>query len=198
MNVPQNVQAGCAEAGQLKDLLALHEAALASMSHGLCMTDARQRLTLFNQRFLELFELSPEVARIGMPMADLIRHSGERGNYPVEQHAEIVRRRAENMARGKPFRLIRQMSRGRTFAMDYRPLPNGGWVTLVDDITERQREQYEHAHPVRALRPGDHAHVARAVRDRRATAASCCSTSSSSRCTTSRPTSSRSASRCAT
>ena len=61
-----------------------------------------------------------------MAMADLIRHSGERGNYPVEQHAEIVRRRAENMARGKPFRLIRQMSRGRTFAMDYRPLPSGG------------------------------------------------------------------------
>ena len=142
MNVPKTVQAGCAEAGQLKDLLALHEAALANMSHGLCMTDAQQRLTLFNQRFLDLFELSPDVARIGMPMADLIRHSGERGNYPVEQHAEIVRRRAENMARGKPFRLIRQMSRGRTFAMDYRPLPGGGWVTLVDDITERQREQY--------------------------------------------------------
>ena len=53
MNVPETVQAGCAEAGQLKDLLALHEAALANMSHGLCMTDAQQHLTLINQRFLD-------------------------------------------------------------------------------------------------------------------------------------------------
>ena len=43
------------------------------------------------------------------------------------------------MARGLPFRLLRQMSRGRTFAMDYRPIAGGDWVTLVEDITERQR-----------------------------------------------------------
>ena len=34
------------------------------------------------------------------------------------------------------------MSRGRTFAMDYRPIAGGGWVTLVEDITERQRKDY--------------------------------------------------------
>jgi diguanylate cyclase (GGDEF)-like protein len=143
MNASDTVQVDCAEAGQLRELLALHEAALASMSHGLCMADAEQRLTLVNKRFLELFDLLPEAARIGMPMADLIRHSGERGNYPLEQLEEIKRRRLDMMARGKPFRLLRQMSRGRTFAMDYRPLPGGGWVTLVEDVTERQRREYD-------------------------------------------------------
>ena len=71
------------------------------------------------------------------------------------------------MARGQPFRLLRQMSRGRTFAMDYRPLAGGGWVTLVEDVTERQRKEYDAAHPVRALRPGHQPHVARPVRGRR-------------------------------
>src|ERR1043165_1700368 len=127
---------------QLKDLLALHEAALASMSHGLCMVDAEQRVVLFNKRFLDMYELSPEAARIGMPIADLIAHSAARGNFPAAQLEGVKRRRAEMMARGLPFRLLRQMSRGRTFAMDYRPMAGGGWVTLVEDITERQRKDY--------------------------------------------------------
>ncbi|HWP14943.1 MAG TPA: PAS-domain containing protein [Xanthobacteraceae bacterium] len=130
------------QADQLKQLLALHEAALSSMSHGLSMVDAEQRLVLYNKRFLEMFDLSAEVARIGMPMAELIAHSAARGNFPAAQIELVKRRRADMMARGLPFRLLRQMSRGRTFAMDYRPIAGGGWVTLVEDITERQRKDY--------------------------------------------------------
>jgi diguanylate cyclase (GGDEF)-like protein/PAS domain S-box-containing protein len=142
MKASKAVQAD-AEADQLKQLLALHEAALASMSHGLCMVDAEQRLVLFNKRFIDMYDLAPETLGPGMPIADVMAHSAARGNFPLEQLEEIKRRRAAMMARGEPFRLIRQMSRGRTFAMDYRPLPGGGWVTLVEDVTERQREQYD-------------------------------------------------------
>jgi diguanylate cyclase (GGDEF)-like protein len=143
MSASKAVQASCAETEQLTELLALHEAALATMSHGLCMVDAEQRLVLFNRRYLDMFDLLPEMARPGLPVAELIAHSAARGNFPVEQLEDIKRRRLEMMARGEPFRLMRQMSRGRTFAMDYRPLSGGGWVTLVEDVTERQREQYE-------------------------------------------------------
>ena len=140
MNASNAVQAD--QPGQLKELLALHEVALASMSHGLCMVDAEQRVLLYNKRFLEMYNLSPEVARVGMPMADLIAHSAAQGNFPASQLELVKRRRADMMARGLPFRLLRQMSRGRTFAMDYRPIAGGGWVTLVEDITERQRKDY--------------------------------------------------------
>ena len=140
MNASNAVQAD--QTGQLKELLALHEVALASMSHGLCMVDAEQRVVLYNKRFLEMYNLSPEVARVGMPMADLIAHSAAQGNFPASQLELVKRRRADMMARGLPFRLLRQMSRGRTFAMDYRPIAGGGWVTLVEDITERQRKDY--------------------------------------------------------
>ncbi len=143
MNASTPAQTDRAEADRLTDLLALHEAALSHMSHGLSMVDAEQRLVLYNKRFLEMYDLSPEVARVGMPMADLISHSAERGNFPSAQLESVKRRRAEMMARGQPFRLLRQMSRGRTFAMDYRPIAGGGWVTLVEDITERQRRDYD-------------------------------------------------------
>src|SRR5437660_12312380 len=108
MNASNAVRAD--EPDRLKDLLALHEAALASMSHGLSMVDADQRLVLYNQRFLDMYELSPQVARVGMPMAELIAHSAACGNFPGAQLEGVKRRRAEMMARGLPFRLLRQMS----------------------------------------------------------------------------------------
>src|SRR3954451_866738 len=143
MNASTAVQADRADAGQLMELRALHEAALANMSHGLCMVDAGQRLALVNQRFIGLFEVPADELYIGMPMRELIALSSASGNFPPAQIEEVARRRLDLMARGKPFRLLRQMSRGRTFALDYRPLANGGWVTLVEDVTERQRREYE-------------------------------------------------------
>src|ERR1043165_1379238 len=108
------------------------------MSHGLSMVDAEQRLVLYNRRFLEMFDLSPEAARIGMPMAELIAHSAARGNFPAAQIELVKRRRADMMARGRPFRLLRQMSRGRTFAMDYRPIAGGGWAAFGRGVPEGQ------------------------------------------------------------
>ena len=70
MNASTAVRADRADAGQLKDLLALHEAALANMSHGLCMVDAGQRLALVNQRFIELFEVPADKIYVGMPMRE--------------------------------------------------------------------------------------------------------------------------------
>ncbi len=136
------VQVDHGEESELKSLLALHEAALASMSHGLCMVDASQHVLLWNKRFIEMFDLAPSSMRVGVPMGDLIAQSADRGNFPASQIEEVKRRRLDLMSRGEPFRLVRQMSRGRTFAMDYRPLRGGGWITLVEDVTERQRQEF--------------------------------------------------------
>src|SRR5215510_8704085 len=104
-----------AEVGELKALLALHEAAIECMAHGLCMVDASQRLTLYNRRFVEIFNLVPAAVRVGMPILEVMRHSAMRGNFPLAQLDEVMRRRAELMARGEPFRHERRMQSGRVF-----------------------------------------------------------------------------------
>ena len=134
-------QESAAEASQLKELLALHEAALECMAHGLCMVDAEQRLTLYNRRFVEIFNLVPEAVQSGMPIAEVMRHSAMRGNFPLAQLDAVMRRRRNLMARGKPFRLERRMQDGRVFSMNYRPLAGGGWITLVEDVTEFKRRE---------------------------------------------------------
>ena len=46
------------------------------------------------------------------------------------------------MVRGEPFRLVRQLPNGRVYTTNYRPIAGGGWVMMVEDVTERQREEY--------------------------------------------------------
>ena len=99
MNVPGVVQSECAEVAQLKAMLALYEAALANMSHGMWMVDAEQRVVLFNQRMLEMFGLDPGTIRVGMPISELMAHSSARGNILPAQLEEVTRRRRELMAR---------------------------------------------------------------------------------------------------
>ncbi len=40
-------------------LLALHQAALDAMAHGVCVLDADWRIAVVNRRYLEIFDLSP-------------------------------------------------------------------------------------------------------------------------------------------
>ena len=93
MSVPNSVQAACAEGFQPKAMLALQAAALESMPQGVCIVDAEQRVVLFNQRYITMFGLSPDVVRVGTPLIDVMRHSAERGNLPTASVEETYRKR---------------------------------------------------------------------------------------------------------
>jgi len=123
--------------------LALHEAALDAMPVGLCTVDAEQRVLLFNRRFLTMYNLSPEVVKPGVSMRTVLEHSADRGNMAHASVDAVFRRRLERMAARKPFSQRQQLPSGATIALEFRPLPEGGWVTLYEDVTERQRIEYE-------------------------------------------------------
>src|SRR5258708_38995962 len=142
MSVPSNVQCASADGFQPKAMLALQAAALESMPQGVCIVDADQRVALFNQRYITMFGLSPDVVGIGTRFVDLMRHSAERGNLPAASIEETYRKRMALIERGEPFRLIRQLANGLTFAINYRPLGDGYWMTLVEDVTERQAKEF--------------------------------------------------------
>src|SRR6266700_355612 len=142
MSVPSSVQAASAEGFQSKAMLALQEAALESLPQGVCIVDAGQRVVLFNQRYITMFGLSPDVVRVGTPFIDLMRHSAECGNLPAASVEETYRKRMALIERGEPFRLIRQLTNGRTFAINYRLLGDGHWMALIEDVTERQAKEF--------------------------------------------------------
>jgi PAS domain-containing protein len=91
------------DANEIRALLALHEIALGTMSHGLCMYDADRRVVLFNERFIDLFGMSPDVVRRGMSMRELFFHGAERMNADLAAAEESWLRRERKLLEGHAF-----------------------------------------------------------------------------------------------
>jgi diguanylate cyclase (GGDEF)-like protein/PAS domain S-box-containing protein len=119
--------------------LALHRAALDAMAHGLCVFDAEWRIALFNRRYLEIFDLSPEVIRPGLSYREMLAHSCERGNFTRAEAEAFWRQRRAQLMCSAPFSLRRRLPRGTLVVSRYEPLPDGGWVSVYEDVTEQDR-----------------------------------------------------------
>ena len=129
--------------GRLEVLLALHEAALETMSHGVCMYDADQRVVLTNRRFLESYDMSPAVVRPGATMYEVFRHgAAQLKASDAEMEAAWIHRQ-EQLARGEPFTTHHALPNGRTIALNFRPTPDGGWVAVFEDVTAQRGLQRE-------------------------------------------------------
>ena len=61
------------------------DTAINNMSQGLTMFDKSGRLVLCNQRYIELYGLSPEVVRPGCTVGRLVEHRVETGSLSVKE-----------------------------------------------------------------------------------------------------------------
>ena len=120
-------------------LLALSRIALDSAARGICVYDADNRVVLFNRAFLELFNISADVVRPGLSYREVMEHSAARGNFAVDKVESICRERLALLAAGRRFSVHQEMPSGTIMTIDIRPLPDGGWITVCDDITRRAK-----------------------------------------------------------
>lgn len=110
--------------------------ALDNMSQGLCMFGADERLIIFNNRYIEMYGLSHEVVKAGIPFIELLRHRVKQGNMlddPQRYRDGLM----ERLARGETMNQVVDSGRGRKIRVINKPLPGGGWVGTHEDITER-------------------------------------------------------------
>lgn len=109
---------------------------LEHMAQGLVMFDADERLSVYNQRYLLLFELDATQVRIGMSAIELLQLRGDAGTFsgePVERLIAMKR----NLADGDEFRTTLTTRSGRLIQSVTAPIPGGGWVSTHEDITDR-------------------------------------------------------------
>lgn len=116
------------------------DVAVNNMSQGLLMFDARQQLVLCNDRYFEIYNLSPEVVRPGCTLRALIEHRKAAGQFfgDPEQHCRDMLAR---IAQGRLWTRLAKMPDGRSVQLVTRPLPGGGWVSTHEDVTERTQAQ---------------------------------------------------------
>ena len=119
--------------------------AVNNIPQGLVLYDASARIVICNQPYIDMFGLSPDVAKPGCTMHRLIEHRKETGSFDGDVDAfcnAIIR----TVSLGKATRQLTEAPGGRAIEIVNRPLKAGGWVATIEDITERTRADEKIAH----------------------------------------------------
>ena len=125
--------------------------ALNNMARGLSMFDTQARLIVCNRLYREIYDLPEELTQPGTPLADIIRYhvkreTGRDSKEDIENQHKWIENHIAALARGKTFSHTQHLKNGRTILVTNQPLPNGGWVDLQEDITEKRRSEAKIAH----------------------------------------------------
>jgi diguanylate cyclase (GGDEF)-like protein/PAS domain S-box-containing protein len=116
------------------------DAALNNMSQGLCMFDASTRLVVCNQRYMQMYNLSPDIVKPGCLLHDLLVHRTARGSFSGDP-AQYVQSLLASIAQGEHLTTTVEVGDGRVIAVVNSPMAGGGWVATHEDITGRRRAE---------------------------------------------------------
>jgi diguanylate cyclase (GGDEF)-like protein/PAS domain S-box-containing protein len=115
------------------------DSAIENMSQGLLMFGTDARLLLRNQRYLEMYGLSPEVVKPGCTLRELLDERKRAGTFfddPEQYNRAIL----ESVAAGKSRNVVVELGE-RTFHVVSRPMLGGGWVATHEEITEQKQAE---------------------------------------------------------
>jgi diguanylate cyclase (GGDEF)-like protein len=117
--------------------------AVNNMTQGLLMFDASEQLVVCNQRYIDMYALSPDVVKPGAGFRDIIRHRKATGSFVGDEEAYIASVLRE-IDRSKVN--VIEIADGRSVQIINEPLADGGWLATHEDITERRRAEQQIAH----------------------------------------------------
>jgi diguanylate cyclase (GGDEF)-like protein/PAS domain S-box-containing protein len=112
------------------------DTAVNNMTQGLVLFDSSHRVVISNQRFTEMYGLSPDVMKPGCSFRDIIAHRKQCGSFSgeVDEYYSIVSREIEQR---KVRRFVTKTPAGRSIQITNKPTADGGWVSTHEDMTER-------------------------------------------------------------
>jgi diguanylate cyclase (GGDEF)-like protein len=123
------------------------EEAINHLSLGIAIFDEKREVVFCNERYREMYGLSPEQVKPGTPTHELIRHRLNLGLKVQVAVDDYIRERV-----GRDIALdttMQEFTDGRIIAYTVYPIPGGGGMATHEDITEREelnarlKKQYE-------------------------------------------------------
>ena len=109
------------------------------------MFDVEARLVLCNERYREMYGLSPDAVKSGVSLLDLLERRKTEGNFsedPAQYGCDLL----ATLAQGKTASYVTKVGTGREVLIVNKPMADGGWVATHEDISERRQieRQIEH------------------------------------------------------
>ncbi len=125
------------KAADLEQVNTHFDAALNSMSQGLCLFDAEQRVIVSNHQYAAMYKLSRDQVKPGTRLADILQSRRDEGtNHAIAPDLYL------NAHIRKDFE-VQELADGRFVAISRRQMSYGGWLTVHEDITERRMIEQE-------------------------------------------------------
>lgn len=110
-------------------------ASFESISSAISVVNADLHMVAWNKRYEQMFNYPKGMLCVGRPASDLIRFNAERGLLGSGNVEDLVQVRLGHLSAGNPYRVVRNQGE-QIIEIKGRPLPNGGYVTTYDDISE--------------------------------------------------------------
>jgi diguanylate cyclase (GGDEF)-like protein/PAS domain S-box-containing protein len=124
--------------------------ALSHMTQGLCMFDENKRLVVWNRRYAELHDVPEALLKVGTPFEALVTDQLSRGVVKGYASPDAINARvAELIEFPKDSQRVEELADGRFVLLSRQPMPGGGWLSVMEDITERKRAEAEIVHLAR-------------------------------------------------
>ncbi|MBZ7920618.1 EAL domain-containing protein [Ensifer adhaerens] len=141
IKIVKDITKAKADADRIAEVSNNLDVALENMSQGICLFDSDDRLLLSNRRCREIFGFSETLAGKGLTFREILDIVFAR-NYtdPVIARAkaeELYRKHRVEMVGKGGGDVVEKLPNGRSILTIHRTLPDGGWVSTYEDITER-------------------------------------------------------------
>lgn len=120
----------------------LFERAINSMLKGLCAFDGEKNLIICNRTYASLYNLPENLTRPGTSFLDIMRHRIESGIIPEGETAESHFEHRMSMVDSKHTQMeFTETENGRSLNIIKNPVPGGGWIGVVHDVTEELEKE---------------------------------------------------------
>jgi diguanylate cyclase (GGDEF)-like protein len=115
------------------------DVALANISLGVVFFSGDRKLILSNDKYREIYDLPVNATQRGMPATDVMDQVYASDHAPRLGRDEYMSARDTMTARGGRHEMVVELKSGHSVLIIHRAMPDGGWLSTHEDITERRR-----------------------------------------------------------
>jgi diguanylate cyclase (GGDEF)-like protein len=113
-------------------------ATLANISLGVCFFSGEKKLIVSNQSYRDIYKLPLEATRPGTSLTELMDYLLASARFPLVGRDEYFASRDAMVQGGERRQVVVELTSGQSVFVTHQPMPDGGWISTHEDITERR------------------------------------------------------------